>query len=194
MKKNFYINEIDNTIIFDRYFFEALYIEKSLFLEKELSSLSLRLASFLITELDEIHPKKLPKRTYLAEKLNVSRNSIVSSLYQLESANFLIRYIKDYKTGGMELDQMVHLADEEDQLRKDEYYVKKILEKRENRDFSDLFTINSNYNECITKIPQQDFINEIFGFNNIQSQNIDLSRIIEIEQRLEIIEKKLKIR
>lgn len=193
MKKNFYINEVDNTIVIDRYFFESLYIDKSIILGKELSSLSFRLASVLIQELDDIHPRKLPKRTELAERLNVSRNSIVSSLYQLESAGFIERFIKDEQTQGVEISQYIYFADENRQLEVNEYNSNKKKEKRENRDFSDLFRINSNYNECARKMPQQELLNEILGFSNKNKQNVELARIIEIEQRLEIIEKKLKI-
>lgn len=183
MKKICYINEVDNTIVFDKDFFESLYIEKSQGLGKELSSLSLRLASLLLQELNEIEYKKLPKRTYLAEKLNVSRTSIVASLYQLEVAGFLCRCVKDDAWH-----QSMILADEDEQLNKDEYYTKKIIEKRENKDFSDLFIINSNYNNCIRNM--EEFIIETLGVH----KNINIDKISEIERRLDIIEQKLNIK
>lgn len=184
MKKICYANEENNTITFDKDFFEALYIEKSQGLGKELSSLSLRLASLLLQELNEIEYKKLPKRTYLAEKLNVSRTSIVASLYQLEVAGFLSRLVKD-----KEWHQMMIMADEVEQLKKNQYYTNKIIERRENKDFSDLFIINSNYNNCINK-NMEGFILETLGFN----KNINIDKISEIERRLDIIEQKLNIK
>jgi len=116
----------DDKIIFDRGFFERLYIQKPIFGEKQLTSLSLRLASVLLEELNTSEYRKLPSRTKLAKKLNVSNTAVNDSLIQLEEVRFLERRISEFIPS-------VSADSEED----------KIINTRR---FSDYFRINYNYN------------------------------------------------
>jgi len=117
--------EKDGKIIFDKGFFERLYIETPIS-GKQLTSLSLRLASVLLEELDMLEYRRLSFRTKLAKKLNVSNTAVNDSLIQLEEVGFLERRIGEVKTS-------VSADSEEDKIRN-------------TRRFSDYFRINYNYN------------------------------------------------
>jgi len=117
--------EKNGKIIFDKGFFERLYI-KTPISGKQLTSLSLRLASVLLEWLSMSEYKKLPFRTKLAEKLNVSNTAVNDSLIQLEEVEFLERRINKVKP-------FISADLEEDKIKNA-------------RRFSANFRINRNYN------------------------------------------------
>ncbi|NJI81901.1 hypothetical protein GSQ54_15850 [Clostridioides difficile] len=129
---------------FDTDFFKRVFINKPLNKDKALSGTSLRLAALLMdylnippNHLEDYAYAKLPKRTDLAKKLDVSVTSIVDSLVELEENNFIIRKIPEYF-------RMIRCTDEENSDWQDKR--QKLYEsKKKSRVYSDEFIINKYY-------------------------------------------------
>lgn len=156
--------EKDGKIIFDKGFFERLFIKNPISTNKQLTSLSIRLASVLLEELSMLEYRKLPSRTKLAKKLNVSNTAVNDSLIQLEEVGLLERRIS-------EIEAVVFADQEEDNKIKKEFNEKKVIE-RNSRRFSDYFRINYNYNLTKEDLIEESLkdLKEILLNNNMQSE------------------------
>ena len=129
----------DGKVILDKGYLERLFVRDPIINDKHkhLSALSLRLAIVLLQELSVIESRKLPSRTDLAHKLNVSKTAINDCLWQLEEVGFINR--RD------ELDDLVCADENEGMKLKEKLRERKEVERRARR-FSDYFILNYNYN------------------------------------------------
>lgn len=178
----------NNKIIFDKDFFQRLFINPSKKNNKSLSGVALRLAVILLQELDEYHPTEIPQRNSLANTLGVSRTSIINALAQLEEEEFLLRYVSP-------LEGIIY-CDEEKQERMNEIYQKQRDEQKNKRDFSGKFTINSNYNQDDQRLNMDEIMDCVLNQNMETVNNIFdgmklKSRLKAIEDRIEKLEKQI---
>lgn len=175
------VNEQENTVTLNKDFFEALFVNQSLRSGRTLSSVSLRLAAILLEKLDEFEAKELPPRTYLAERLNTSRTSVINSLVQLEENQFLIRQVSIIQA-------IVGPSEEE----KKKYY-KISQEHLKGRNFSDKFLINRCYNQEYKPINEKELI-EVSNkaVEKYLSNDILINKLYELETRVKKLEQKFK--
>ncbi|WP_039655903.1 HTH domain-containing protein [Clostridium tyrobutyricum] len=179
----------ENEIIFNKDFFQRVFIKPSIKDNKSLSGVSLRLAFILLKELSIYYPTEIPQRNSLANILGVSRTAVINALAQLEKEGFLIRQPSSAV--------LMVCADEEKQKEIDEHYEKQGIKEMKKRDFSGKFLINHNYN----KEKQEESISEFV--NNVSRQDMESvdkfiyinqleSRLREVENRLKKIENEIK--
>lgn len=176
-------NDENNTVIINKDFFKALFINQCLKNNRTLSSVSLRLAALLLQELDDVEAKELPPRKRLAEYLQTSRTSVINALVQLEENNVIIRQVSIIQA-------IVGPSDEE----KDRYY-KIGQENLKQRKFSDKFLINRFYNQEYKPIDQQEFTKEIINYSNENLNNYItteclVNKIQDLEKRIKKLEEK----
>lgn len=183
IKRLYSVNEDENTVIIDKNFFEALFINQSSQNKRTLSSVSLRLAALLLQELDEFEAKELPSRKSLAECLNTSRTSIINSLVQLEESGFIKRQVS-----------ILQVIQGPSNKEKERYY--KVGEDHlKQRNFSDKFSINKFYNQ--NPISLEDVMKKLGSVSNenlnnyITNENF-IKKLHELEERMEKLEEMMK--
>ena len=173
-KLQLYGIDIDNNNVeIDKDFFYRLFIKMPIKTNKHLTSLSLRLAALLLEHLNMFQYKKLPQRKVLALKLNVSQQSIIDSLTELENTGFIIRRIN-------ELEHIVYADEEKGKKIRAEYEKIKDRERKARR-FSDEFVINYNYNMTKEEI-EKDVIRTIE--NALITKGLEHDDIVNIVEKL----------
>ncbi|KOF57473.1 hypothetical protein AGR56_13920 [Clostridium sp. DMHC 10] len=140
---------------------------------KHLTSLSLRMASLLLEYLSMFQYRKLPQRKALSFKLNVSQQSIIDSLIELENVGFIIRRTN-------ELEHIVYADEEEGKNIRTECEKIKAKERKARR-FSDEFIINYNYNMTKGEI-EKDVIRTIE--NALITKGLEHDDIVNIVEKL----------
>ncbi|WP_279146578.1 HTH domain-containing protein [Clostridium tyrobutyricum] len=172
----------EDEIIFNKDFFQRVFIKPSIKDNKSLSGVSLRLAFILLKELSMYYPTEIPQRNSLANILGVSRTAVINALAQLEKEGFLIRQPSSAV--------LMVCAEEEKQKEIDERYEEQRIKEMKKRDFSDKFLINPNYNQERQEVSVSEFVDNA-SYQDMEYAN-NLLYINQIESRLRKVENGLK--
>lgn len=172
----------ENEIVFNKDFFQRVFIKPSIKNNKSLSGVSLRLAFILLQELNVYYPTEIPQRNSLANTLGVSRTAVINGLAQLEEQGFLIR----------EPSSAIAMicSDEKEQEEINKFYEKQKVEEMKKRDFSGKFYINQYYNQDNQELNTLELIKGISD-QSIKFANDFLYRE-QMETRLRAVENRIK--